>query len=352
MSSSLENYSIHICLKSELSELQQFIHDHWKNHHVLASSKEFMDWQHYDKENRLYNFVISKHTKTNEIHGILGFIPTQHFDKSIKYLDLWLAIWKVRDDIKVSGLGLSLLKFLVSCIQPRSISAVGLSSIVIPIYKYLGYQVGVLNHYYIINKRITEFHLIDNFDGHYTSEVITVDEKNLIRYKKSDFYKLSGKLNNFISNTQLPLKSYSYLYHRYFCHPIYEYHAYGIMSQDVIIGFLVLRLVSYNSNHALRMVDYLGSADGLSGTFREFQRLLQYNNAEYIDFYNIGIDEKTLISSGFIKRDSTSEVIITNYFEPFEKKNVNLAFAYKCNNDFNFSICKGDSDQDRPNLIL
>lgn len=74
--------------------------------------------------------------------------------------------------------------------------------------------------------------------------------------------------------------------------------------------------------------------------------------AEYVDFYNIGIKEISSTTSGFIKRDSTSEVIIPNYFEPFEKKNIDLGYAYKCDNNFNFCIFKGDSDQDRPNLIL
>ncbi|MEA3457985.1 MAG: hypothetical protein U9R21_04825 [Candidatus Thermoplasmatota archaeon] len=352
MSGSLENYSIHICLESELTELQQFIHDHWKNNHALSTSKKLMDWQHCDEENKLFNFVVAKHLITNEIHGVLGFIPTYHFDKTIKDIDLWLAIWKVRDDINVSGLGLSLLTFLVSCKQPRSISAFGLSPKVIPIYKYMGYNIGILNHYYIINDRIREFHLIGNFDGHYHSDAITVDEKKLIHYEKSDFFQLSAKLNIFASNMQIPTKSHSYLYYRYFCHPIYNYHVYGVMSQDSIVGFLVFRLSSYNSSHALRLVDYFGDADGLSGTYREFQRLLQAYNAEYVDFYNIGIKEKVLLDSGFNKRDSTSKVIIPNYFEPFEKKNVDLDYAYRCNDKFNFAICKGDSDQDRPNLVL
>ena len=80
MSGLFENYSIHICLKSELSELQQFIHDHWENNHILVNSKRLIDWQHYDEENKLYNFVIGKHIKTDEIHGILGFIPENIFN--------------------------------------------------------------------------------------------------------------------------------------------------------------------------------------------------------------------------------------------------------------------------------
>ncbi|MDP8263028.1 MAG: hypothetical protein P9M13_06975 [Candidatus Ancaeobacter aquaticus] len=352
MGGSLENYSIHICLETELLELQRFIKDHWKSNHALTTSKKLMDWQHYDEENQLYNFVIAKHLKTNEIHGILGFIPTCHFDKSIQNIDLWLAIWMIRDDIKHSGLGLLLLSFLASNKQPCSISAFGLNPRVIRIYKYMGYKVGILNHWYLVNKQITDFYLIGNFHGQYHSGLTMENEKKLIQYRKSDFLQLSGEFKNFIPNTQIPEKSLGYLYHRYYCHPIYNYHVYGIKSQGSIVGILVFRLSSHDSYHALRIVDYFGNAEGLFGMFGEFQRLLQHYNAEYIDFYNIGIKEINLTTSGFIKRDSTSEVIIPNYFEPFEKKNIDLDYAYKCDNDFNFCIFKGDSDQDRPNLIL
>ena len=100
------------------------------------------------------------------------------------------------------------------------------------------------------------------------------------------------------------------------------------------------------------MVDYFGDDDGLSGIYGELQRLMQDYDAEYSDFYNIGIKEKILSTSGFIKRDSKCEVIIPSYIEPFEKKCVDLNFAYKCENNFNFFICKADSGQDRPNIIL
>ena len=319
----------------------------------MATSKKLMDWQHYDKDNKNYNFVIAKHNKTNKIHAILGFYPTSHFDKSIQHIDLALAIWKVRDDIKAAGLGLTLMNYLVSQKHPRSLYGIGVNPRVIPIYKYMGYDIGVMNHYYIANEQKKNFHLIGNFDGRYNSEtIINGNGKKLIRYEKSDYLNSSEKITNFVSELRLPAKSHNYLYHRYYCHPIYNYHVYGLMNQNCIIGFIVLRLCSYNSNHALRIVDYFGHNDGLSGIFGELHRLLQDYDAEYIDFYNIGIEEKILSASGFIKRDSKCEVIIPSYFEPFEKRSVDLIFTYKCENNFNFSVCKADGDQDRPNIIL
>ena len=73
------------------------------------------------------------------------------------------------------------------------------------------------------------------------------------------------------------------------------------MNQNCIIGFIVLRLCSYNSNHALRIVDYFGHNDGLSGIFGELHRILHDYDAEYIDFYNIGIEEKIDQSRSYVK---------------------------------------------------
>ena len=56
---------------------------------------------------------------------------------------------------------------------------------------------------------------------------------------------------------------------------------------------------------------------------------------------------------GFKKLDtSTNEIIIPDYFEPFEQRNISLYFTYKLKdkNDRHIKI-KGDADQDRPNII-
>ena len=52
---------------------------------------------------------------------------------------------------------------------------------------------------------------------------------------------------------------------------------------------------------------------------------------------------------GFLKLNPIGDVIIQNYFEPFERKNIRIEFVYKAN--FDYVIFKGDSDQDRPNII-
>ncbi len=347
-----QDYDIYFCPIAEIGELKQFIHSHWKRNHALSVSHPLMDWQYYSKETNTYNFVIAKHNKLNEIHAILGFIPTRHFDLSISTSDLWLSVWKVRADAQVPGLGLFLLEFLNSCKNPRSICAVGLSKQVIPIYKLMGYTIGILKHYYIINDCMTDFKLIEHFDERYaTAEDMTCSKKELHYYDKSDFLKLMKKQMTFEFHFRMPLKSLSYFFNRYYRHPLYDYSIYGVTDHDNLRGLLVIRRVSYNEHYALRIVDYFGDPANLIGALKAFQALLKIHNAEYIDFYNAGIEEEIMSAIGFVKMEKMSKIIIPNYFEPFERRNVDLDFAYKSNDKELFYIFKGDSDQDRPNFI-
>ena len=161
---SLSNYIIDFCKENELQKLQKFINNHWSPNHIMSSSNRLMAWQHHDKKNKRYNFVIAKHKKTGKIHAILGFFPTSQYDSSLKYTDLALAIWKVRDDVKTIGLGVSLIDFLSNKINPRTLYGIGVNPRVVPIYKYMGFKVGKMNHYYIVNKEKKDFHLISNFN--------------------------------------------------------------------------------------------------------------------------------------------------------------------------------------------
>ena len=349
MNEDLGNYNIYICKESELLELQKFIKDHWKKDHILVRNRKLMDWQHLDRANKSYNFVIARSKETNSIDGILGFIPTSHFDKSINTCNIFLAVWKIKDGIKVTGLGLFLLQFLKETKQPRSITGYGFPKLLIPLYKLFGHKVKKLNHYYIVNDRKKNFGLIGNFNNlYYSNDYVADENKKLKKFEKTSFLNNDKVLSKFSPDTGIPTKSFTYYYNRYFAHPIYKYHIYGIVKKEEILGFLVFRLVSHQSNNALRIVDYFGYKNGITGINKELQKLLYYYDAEYIDFYNLGFNVQTVISSGFINRDCSTKVIIPNYFEPFEKKNITLRLGYQCDEKFNYFVCKGDGDQDRP----
>ncbi|MDE5591605.1 MAG: hypothetical protein K2I63_01415, partial [Helicobacter sp.] len=117
--------------------------------------------------------------------------------------------------------------------------------------------------------------------------------------------------------------------------------------QDCIAVF-VLRQVFNGEASCLRIVDWLG--DFSQNVYDEFQKLLISKNSEYLDLVCYVQDEKRILHMGFCKKQSNE--LVPNYFEPFEKRNVDIHFAYKFFNEMqNYAFFKGDSDQDRPNLI-
>ena len=346
------NYNIYICPESEISDLQHFICNNWvvKNH-ILSTNIELMNWQHYNEKDKCYSWVIARHTETKEIHSILGFIQPSHFDELITEKDLWLSFWLTKANINYSVLGLVILNYLITFINPRCVIAFGIKPHTIPIYKTLGYTVGELNHFYLVNTQFKSFNLIGNFDNLYHHESSSKINNKLIKFDKPKFLKKISGLKDFSLNPRIPTKSFTYLYNRYICHPIYDYHIYGVKNNDTIKGFLILRIASHNNNNAIRIVDYFGDVDNLTGIFIELQKILKEFSAEYIDFYNIGISEKLLNSNGFLKRTLSSKVIIPNYFEPFVKENIIVYYAYKNNTNKELFIFRGDSDQDRPSII-
>ena len=319
----------------------------------MGINQVLIEWQHYNEVKKQFNFVIGRSKKDNQIHGILGFIPNSHFDKKIKQIDLALALWKVREDVKAGGLGISLIRFLEVDLKPRSIYGIGINPVVLPIYKYMGFKLGSMSHYYIVNTKKKNFNLISNFDGIYFNEKLEQSNAKLVKYEKSDFENIPYRLRNYFDEPVFPLKSHAYVFNKYFSHPFYDYQVFGVIRNGLIIGIAIFRVCSFNSSYSLRLVEYIGPGHALGNLYKELQKLLQYYNAEYVDLYNMGIDQKYFLTSGFLIRSPRSNVQVPNYFEPFNKNSIDLNFAFKQlnNDDINFSIYKADSDQDRPNLV-
>jgi hypothetical protein len=338
-------HEISICPASAAHELQAFLDLHWKKNHILVASRRLLDWQHLDRKRNRYNFVIAR-GNSGQIDAVLGFIPTGQFDPALEAnRELWLAIWKVRDGVGSAGLGLSLLNYLVREMEPRAIAAVGLNPAVIPIYKYLGFSNGKLDHYYLVNRGMSQFGVLGGFDGRYDSGAADCAHKELARCDYDSAELFAGRR---------PVKSAAYLQSRYKNHPGYRYHFIAIRESGRTLGLMVLRPAA----QVLRIVDFLGDASALVGCRGAFQSLLHQTCAEYIDFYCHGLMRQALAEAGFLRREADSPVIIPNYFEPFEQRNVELDFAYKLYGEAPgaaaaepFMFFKGDSDQDRPSNL-
>lgn len=338
-------YEIRQCGAHEIDKVKHFIDTHWRKGHVLATSQELMDFNHRNSEG-LYNYIIAVNNTSGEIDGLIGFIPTSHYDKELTdERDYWGAIWKVREDVineEIKMLGLFLFEKLIEITNLKTFGAIGISKIAKKIYKALRYKTGSLNQYFIINESLEKFSIarINTYNRN-----ASPGASGNATLKYIDDLRLVNNIECLYS----PKKSITYFINRYENHPFYKYRFLGVYRDGVLITILVLRTIAIEGAKVIRIVDLLGEYDAIPNLYNEFQSILTAEHAEYIDLVNYGMKEETLSEMGFHKLIPKEDTIIPNYFEPFELRNVELEFAFKSLNSY--MIFKGDSDQDRPNIL-
>lgn len=347
------NFLIKICEKEDIDDLMLFINDYWQENHILSKDEDLLKWQYYNEIKNRFNFVLAKEKTSKEIIGILGYIPTYKFDASLeKEKYIWLSIWKVRENLNITGFGFHLLNFLRQYEKPNTISAIGINENVAKIYNRLNYQVGFLNQYFMINETIKDFNLIRNFDNNYCSDTKVESKKKLIDLTEnfSDLYD-NHRVKITTKNIE-PKKTLTYYSNRYLNHPYYNYKIVAIKKDNLIISLIVYRIVKHENTGAIRIVDHFGNQKSLVGLKTQFQKLLKNQEAEYLDFFNYGYEKKCFVQTGFRKINRRMKIIIPNYYEPFKPKNVKIMFANKSQSKTKKILFKGDSDQDRPNLMV
>jgi hypothetical protein len=322
---------ISLCGFSEVEQLMSFIDSDWKKDHIFVRDRKLFDWQHKGKDN--YNFVLAKNE--DDIVGVLGYIPLSQYSSILaENNELWLAIWKVKDGISKPGLGLMMLKFLNKKYNNPSICSIGLSKQVIPIYKAFKYKVGVLSHLAFFNNGL------DNF------KICTPDINNQKDFKSNDLtYRVCDNVafideSFFLKN---PRKNHEYIINRYVNHPRYKYNFLLIYIGELLLSVSVFREINIDGSKVSRIVDGFGENITNSMFNYNISQFLKEFNYEYMDLVS---NINHMPGSGFVS--SSESIIIPNYFEPFEKRNVQIDYAYKSTNDL--VIYRGDSDQDRPNL--
>jgi len=345
-------HEIRIADEKDGDAIKLFIDQQWKKDHIFVTNKELFDWQHLDRKRRKYNFVIGVEKKTQQIHGVLGLIPLSQFDPEIEYERLcWMVIWKTHEDARGHRLGRRLLGYLDHTIKPDIISTIAASTMTLSMYQAKGYHTGLLDQYFILNPNIKSFQLVSfkNSKRPDPSECKVNKEKKLEQASENDImYETEGCFN---AQKDLPRKSPSYLVNRYFRHPIYQYQTYKILEGGQITGAIVTRICSSGGARAIRIVDFIGPSSALCGLREQWRLVLGNVDAEYIDFYCSGIDKNDILSSGFISCKTEDSTIIPNYFEPFSKERIDISYMTSVAEGRNFRIVKGDSDQDRPNIV-
>jgi hypothetical protein len=348
-----KDYDIRFAREDDIQNIQKFIEKNWLSGHALATSKELFSWQFSSLDNNELNFIIGVDKKTNDVGSILGYIPTSHYDKILKEKkQCWLVMWMTKESLLPTGLGAFLMLYLQSKLKYKSYVGIGLSKGVIPIYKKLGFQMGTMDHYYMINKRLESFRLLEV--GNDSPLTAALKFENIsINYIKNQQQK---ELRDFFSRYDFdgfPCKSYDYILNRYFDHPHYNYNIYVTFDGSIPQTLIVTRTVTHNDSSACKIVELLcaNQQNSYSGLGTLAQHLFETTSIEFIDFYGQGYNNKSIEQQGFLARLPNSKTIIPHYFEPFCLKNIDIIWAYKGVTEKNILFTRGDSDQDRPTRV-
>jgi hypothetical protein len=341
-------YSLKICREEEKPLLVEFIRNHWQKDHIFTKSDEMLRYQHFNYSRKEFNFILAHNNKTNEVDGIIGIIPVSQYDSALAdFGETWGGIWKVRQDVKNNESGmLGLLLFEVFK-KYKMHCSIGMSEIAEKMHSIMGYKMGFLNHYYLLNNDISDFSIASIP----ANEISYISKSESLGYYLKNIPDLTVIPEGSIQSTYYPRKSLTYLINRFQKHPLYKYSFWGVYgSNGKLTTIFVFRTINVDGRKAIRIIDVFGQIEDLGSLKNEFIKILKDNSAEYIDILNHGISQQIIMDLGFKLLDPHGDVIIPNYFEPFLRKNIIINFAYKSRNSC--VIFKGDSDQDRPSQIF
>jgi len=348
----MQKHKYIICTEKEVFKLNSFIRQYWDKNHILIKNKRLFCWQYKNLITKKYNFVLCIDNK-NKIVGILGFIPLSQFSKKIYFhTAAWLSLWMVIDKKKYLGLGIPMIEFLK--LRFQNILNIGLNNEVLPIFKYLKFKTGRLQHYVIFNSNYKKFNIVKNYNKKkFKKKKKVIKNKNyyLQEVSERNFVLLNKKLKNNLF-TLYPKKNSEYILKRYFNHPVYKYKVYILKNKkNYCCSLFIMRKINFKKSNILRLIDYQGNIRFLEKINYALQELMHNEQSEYIDFYQHGIEKNILLKCGFTNVEKT-KLIVPNYFEPYVKKNIILNFAFKTSNvKKKIYFFKGDGDQDRPNKI-
>lgn len=340
-----ERYEIRLAKNNDIVNIMDFINKYWKQGHIMSCDREYFEYEFLEEDN--VNFILAIERGTGEIEGLLGFLRSSHSkDKS----DIWGSMWKVNNlHHNEALLGIELQRRVDELARCRYHNGIGINPhTALPLMRmFFKKKVGKMNQYYILNESITEYFIAEVHEKVvWQGEV----EQPLKLFEISAFSELKERYNiNSNEVGQIPYKDEWYVEKKFFCNPRRKYKVFGIsrnINDTQIKGFVVTRECHYKGATALRILDFYGKQELFAKIGAAFHEILLLNQYEYVDFYTLGFNEKYIESAGFRKREENCCNIIPNYFEPFERENVDIWVQYDNENTVFF---KADGDQDRCN---
>ena len=111
-------------------------------------------------------------------------------------------------------------------------------------------------------------------------------------------------------------------------------------------NYLVLREQKQFNQRVLRFIDYLGDPETIGLIGHQLLKFVIEGGYEYLDCYAVSSFAEHLKKLGFLEK--TEEMIVPDYFSPFEQSNIDLNYFSSLDQPFFF---KGEGDQDRYNGV-
>jgi hypothetical protein len=332
------------------------LHNYWAHGHILTKSNELFDFFYADFLKEKINMFLG--FSGNELTGLQGFIPSDHFfgltEKKINNnftSIIWLSLWHVNKNAP-NGQGIRLLREIEKNFSSSILVATGYRDSVEVIYKSLGFETGILDHYVVINPEIEKTKL-KPFDLPKSTSINRANLK-LVKIKKvSDRLEITNIIEKLsLENLEIThFKIPFYYLSRFINFKFYEYEFYVILGLDQNTeGFMICRISNSPLGKVLRIVEII-TKSFLINLHEEIVDILVKNNFIYADYYD-NLEEKEFSTAfGFLRLKEQNS--IPNLFEPFSIKRKIFRVAIKGKrHDTNLYITRADGDQDRPSILL
>ncbi|ABK42678.1 hypothetical protein Mmc1_0151 [Magnetococcus marinus MC-1] len=337
----MSKVEIRRCEMHERDAVMAFIDEHWSKGHIMGNHTGLFEWQHRGVGRQGYDFMLA--WRGSELLGVLGYITMTRFDAALAGRHgIWLALWKVREDCGVAGLGLALLRTLMQQ-EPHSwIGAVGINTAVMALYKALGFHTGQLSQYVLFHPTLVP--QLAHRPRDFVAPTVPLGDAQLVPLHAAALQAWPD-----LNGQAVPAKSNRYLQSRYLEHPYYDYQLFGVVRGEQPVALLVARKVCHGGHCALRVVDYVGELHHLGACGGALSQQIVQQQCEYVDLWAHLPDTTPLQQAGLHRVDAQGELMVPNYFEPFEARNVCIYYAFK--GEAQHRIWRGDGDQDRPNRL-
>ncbi len=319
----------------DIPNIMRFMDEHWKKGNVLATNRDFFEWQFVDDDK--VNMFLGIDENSGRIYGMLGVII---YSKCAKP-DLSCCTWQtIKSDNPM--LGVELVNYMFMQLRPRYVSSAGLTKKSVRIYELKGRIPASMDHYYRLSDR--EDYQIAKVQN---KRIPVVKESGYRLHLIHSVAEMKKIIPEETLSGQILSKDYSYIEKRYFKHPIYHYDLWEILDTNKNSrSILVTRDETLRNCNICKIVDYYGNLDDLRYITSELDRLMEERNYEFIDIYSYGVPTDLYEQAGFCHCDETSENIIPNYFHPFVQENITLRMLES--KVPGLRLFRGDGDQDRP----